>query len=301
MADVSVVIPTYNDTSTLARAINSTLKQTVSVSEIIIVDDASTDDPYEVVDCYDDERIIFRSHDCNRGGSTARNTGIDIATGEYLAFLDADDEWRPEKTERQLDVLQTHRDDVIAVHCDREFQVGRRARLGYFLSRIVGTRATPPKEGGEELIKEILLLNLSTGSSTLMIESDTVNNIGGFDPAFPRHQDWEFLIRILKRGKLAYVEEPLVIRHGTGRPSADVHQEAKELLFSKFDQEIATLEAEGYPIRNTQNLHLAKLYLEEAHFGEGLRRLPWSDLFIPEILSILWSATIGIGQSLKND
>lgn len=155
----------------------------------------------------------------------------------------------------------------------------------------------PPKEGGEELIKEILLQNLSTGASTLLIERKTVDMIGGFDPDFPRHQDWEFLIRVLQQGKLAYVDEPLVVKHGTGRPSAEVHEDAKELLLDRFSKEIAALEVEGYDIRHTQNLHLTKLYLEDGQLQQGRNRLRLSEMSFSEILSVIWSILTGIRQA----
>lgn len=300
MSSVSVIIPTYNDSNKLPNAIESVLNQTQDISEIIIIDDASNESPHKIVEKYDRENIFFESHKENRGGSAARNTGIELATGDYIAFLDADDEWLPEKTERQLKILQSRSDEWVAVHCGRKFQLRWRSRLGYFLSKVVGTRREPPKEGGEELIKEILLQNLSTGASTLLVESKTVDEIGGFDSDFPRHQDWEFLIRILQQGKLAYVNEPLVVKHGTGRPSATVHEEAKKLLLNRFSEEISALEADGYDIKHTQNIHLTKLYIEEGQLQEGLKRLDLSRMSFSEVLSIMWSISIGIQKGITN-
>lgn len=295
MSSVSVVIPTYNDADVLTRAIGSALAQTSSVDEIIIVDDASTDDPRTVVEQFDDDRIRYIKHTRNKGGSAARNTGIKSATGDYIAFLDADDEWRPRKIERQLAELQSRSDDWVAVHCGRKRNMGLADKIGYRLSQVIGIRKGDlRKEGGEELIKDVLLTNLSTGASTLLVRSDIVEDIGGFDPEFPRHQDWEFLIRILKRGKLAYVDEPLVIKHGTGRPAAEVHEEAKELLLATFRSEIETLEEKGYSITHRQRLHLAKLYFEDGEFSTGWGKLPDTALTIPQVLSLLWSLSFGL-------
>lgn len=295
MSTVSVVIPAFNAEQTLSRAIESVRSQTYPDIELIIVNDASSDGTSDVVNSYEDTDIRYEEHKTNRGGSAARNTGIEAATGEYIAFLDADDEWKSDKLERQLTELEAKPDEYVAVHCNRVMQMTWSTRLGYALSHFVGTRErNPPVEGGEELIKEILLLNLSTGASTLLVETDTVNEIGGFDASYPRHQDWEFLMRVLQQGKLAYVDEPLVIKHGTGRPGPKVHEEAKELLFSDFESEIDQLERQGYPVRHTQRLHLAKQYLEAGQLSKGRSQLELSALSVPEFLSVAWSVAAGL-------
>jgi glycosyltransferase involved in cell wall biosynthesis len=102
---VSVVIPTYNRASLLGRAIKSVLEQTYQDFEIIVVDDASTDNTEEVVRNLRDRRIRYLRHEKNRGGSAARNTGIRAAWGQYIAFQDSDDEWLPEKLKKQMEVL----------------------------------------------------------------------------------------------------------------------------------------------------------------------------------------------------
>ncbi len=301
MSSVSVVIPTYNDSKHLSRAIDSVLKQTLDVNEIIVIDDASADNPEAVLERYDDDRLQFKRHDTNQGGSAARNTGIKIATGEYIAFLDADDEWLPPKLERQLKILESRADDWVAVHCDREYDFSFISKAGYVLSRAIGaTKRDPPKEGGEELVKEILLMNLSTGASTLVVKRDIVEKIGGFDPEFPRHQDWEFLIRVLQEGKLAHADEPLVIKHGTGRPSATVHNEAKELLLSKFSGKITRLEQNGYNVSTVQNQHLAKLYIEEGNFREGINHISIRSNSLVDFLSLAWSFLVGISDKICN-
>src|SRR3990167_9420175 len=96
---VSVVMPTFNLARLLERALRSALDQTYDNLEIIVVDDASSDDTPDVVKTVQDERVRYIRHETNRGGSAARNTGIRIATGEFIAFLDDDDEWESIKTE----------------------------------------------------------------------------------------------------------------------------------------------------------------------------------------------------------
>ncbi len=96
---VSVVIPTYNRAHLVGRAIQSVLNQTYHDFEIIIVDDGSIDNTEDVVKSLNDPSIRYTRHDQNRGGSAARNTGIKMARGEYVAFQDSDDEYLPEKVE----------------------------------------------------------------------------------------------------------------------------------------------------------------------------------------------------------
>src|SRR4030042_5052103 len=108
MPTVSIIIPTYNRAHLVMRAINSVLDQSFQDFEIIIVDDASRDNTEKMVSGIRDKRIFYIRHEKNRGGSAARNTGIKQARGEYIAFLDSDDEWLPEKLEKQLKVLEQY-------------------------------------------------------------------------------------------------------------------------------------------------------------------------------------------------
>ena len=99
---VSVIIPTYNRAHLIGRAIRSVLDQTYQDWELIVVDDASTDDIPGIVKGFTDGRVKYIRHDENKGAAAARNTGIQAARGAYIAFLDSDDEWLPEKLERQV-------------------------------------------------------------------------------------------------------------------------------------------------------------------------------------------------------
>ena len=104
---VSVIIPTYNRADLLPRAVKSALSQTYDDYEILIVDDCSTDHTRETVSAWDDERVRYTRHTENRGQSGALNMGIHNASGQYIAFLDDDDEWVPTKLEKQVAVLES--------------------------------------------------------------------------------------------------------------------------------------------------------------------------------------------------
>jgi len=289
MPKVSVVIPTHNRSSRIERAIDSVISQDFEDTEVIVVDDGSTDDTESVVKSIDDPRIRYLAHDTNRGGSAARNTGIEESSGEYVAFLDDDDEWLPQKLRRQVDCLEDRSEDWVAVYCDYEVvrsEDGPVSRIPDFvLDYWPGKDSDPQPEGGRELIPKMLATEMSTGgASTLMVRRDAVNAIGGFDPEFERYQDWEFLIRLVQVGKLAFVDEPLVLRHGTGYPSESAVEQGKRTLFSRFASEIEEAERKGYHITGIHQFHMAKLNMMNGHFVKGVSRLPDSKVEIPGLL-----------------
>jgi len=299
MVTVSVVIPTYNSADTLSRAIDSVLNQTFADFELIVVDDASEDSTEDVISDYGD-RVAFYQHNVNRGGSAARNTGIKHANGQYISFLDADDEWLPEKLELQVNELQKAPDTCVAVYCNRSYVTNYSGKIREFFARLVGTGININNyEGGDELIKEILLMNFSTGASTLVVKKDTIEEIGGFNPNYPRHQDWEFLIRVLKEGKLIHINQSLVIKHDTGQPGPETFEKGKELLLSDFSDDISQLESRGYKITQRQHHHLGKIYLENGQIRAGFSYINLFELTFPQLLGVGWSFSTGLTELIS--
>jgi len=276
MPTVSVIVPTYNRADAVQRTVDSVLDQTFEDFEIIVVDDASTDDTPEVVAAYDDPRVTFRRHETNRGGSAARNTGIEAAEGTYIAFLDSDDEWLPRKLERQVRTLEDRGDEWVAAYCgvqmvtDTDHGPVERLLTHVFSRR----RVTEGAEGGEELVPDVLTDDLHTSAgSTLIVRADVVRDIDGFDESFDRFQDSEFLIRVLQQGKLAYVNAPLVRRHESGDPSATDLEAADEHYLQAFDDTVRELEATGYDVVGAHRYMLGKTHLREGNFRRGARYL----------------------------
>ena len=200
---VSVIIPTYNGSNTILRAINSVLNQTYSNLELIIVDDCSKDNTFEVVKNVKDKRVKVLRHKKNRGGSAARNTGIKEAKGEYIAFLDDDDEWLSEKVEKQVEYLKNKESSLCkGVVCSYMILSGKKWRT------VIQT-----KEG--DLREDIFLMRLSLAAgSCLMVRREVFNDIGLFNESYLRHQDMEFVLRYLRKYKLAVVREPLAKIYG---------------------------------------------------------------------------------------
>lgn len=263
---VSVVIPTYNRGRQVRRAVDTALAQTLSDLEVIVVDDGSTDETQEVIEAYEDDRLQYIKHSENRGGSAARNTGIDAASGDYIAFLDSDDTWVPSKLEEQIAVIERRSGEWVAAYCD--FRQRRRSRLAEKVDNVI--RRPTGFEGNEEILNRIFLRTFAHGgASTLVIKRDTVEEIGGFDPSFQRHQDLEFLVRVLKNGKLAYVDRVLVHKHDTGNPPVEVVRSAMEQFNEKFEDEIRSrgLSEEVY---RRQQFMIAKYHFRNGDFRRGV-------------------------------
>ena len=271
MTEVSVILPAYNEADVIDRAIESVRNQTLEDFKLIVVDDCSDDGTADIASSYDDPRMEVVRHSNNRGGGAARNTGIMNAEGRYLAFLDADDEWYERKLEVQHEHLSSMDDSYVGVYC----AVHNTNNQGSITSAVyerVFDPLTPPDEGGSELIPYVLSREFTLGgSSTLFIRVDTVRQIGGFDSEFDRHQDIEFLIRLLKTGKLAYVDEELMIKHDTGTPSPDIIRDAKVEFFEKFQEEIRSAQQNGFPVVRNHRLSLARHYAHAGRGGEALQ------------------------------
>lgn len=201
--NVSVVIPTYNREQLIARSVKSVLSQTYQDFEIIIVDDASTDNTEEVVSSFNDERIRYVRHEENRGEAAARNTGIKVARGDYIAYQDSDDEWFPEKLARQIELLEDVSPDVGVIYTG--FWKTKNHRRTYIPFSWVGR-----KNG--DIHKELLKGNF-IGSPVVLIKKECFSEVGLFDERLRNLVDWEMWIRISKHYHFSCVDEPLVVAH----------------------------------------------------------------------------------------
>jgi glycosyltransferase involved in cell wall biosynthesis len=274
MVEVTVIVPTYLDASTLSDSIDSVLNQTYSDFELIIVDDCSPDSTPQVVTNYSDPRITYVRHGENRGGSAARNTGIKMANGKYIAFIDSDDLWKSSKLDKQVSAIEALPDDWIAVYCETEYSgEGLLSRAIELYKDITGTGRG--YEGDEELIEKLLMAeaHVAAGSS-LLAKTEHVRRIGGFDEEFVRHQDWEFLIRLLDHGKCAYLDKKLVVKDTSGRTSPDKRLAAKRMFIEKFSEQIDRCSMSRQDVVDRHMYLAAVFYLEHGRFREGYELLP---------------------------
>lgn len=204
---VSVILPTYNRANILAKAIESVLSQTYKNFELIIIDDASTDDTGAVIKNFDDDRIKYIEHTQNEGAPAARNTGIGHARGEYVAFQDSDDEWLPSKLEQQLRAFQNASDSVGVVYTGMvRAEAGDMRYLPY-----------PGVEQTTGDIRRSLARQNFISTPVALVKRACFDEVGTFDEKAWPLSDWELWIRISQHFSFELVDEPLV----TGEVRAD--------------------------------------------------------------------------------
>ena len=204
---VSVVIPCYNAERTITRAIRSAQKQDYHRLELIIVDDYSTDRTRDVVESIRDERLVFSSASENEGASAARNRGVALASGKYVAFLDADDEWLPSKVSTQVRVMEADINARIAT-CNCLFLTGRAERRGTFFERRYPA-------AGPDAWQTLLAYNYIQ-TSTVLARKEDLEDLHGFSKTLPTGEDQDLWIRLASRGSVCV--EPQVLVHVHDEP-----------------------------------------------------------------------------------
>lgn len=223
---VSVIIPVYNGAETIARALDSVLAQSFKDFRVYVVDDCSTDDTLGIVARYDDPRIHVINHQTNRGASAARNTGIAQSQGRYIAFLDADDVWRPAKLERQVSFMDEASPHIGACFCD--FLLHRNGAI---------SRAPRPRL---EWIDSLLDGCWVSPGSTMMVRREVYVLVGDYDTAYVRLEDWDWLLRCVDYFDLRALPGLLVDIFVAGGPAPDTVKQSTDLMFERHKQRILT-------------------------------------------------------------
>ncbi|WP_254838764.1 glycosyltransferase family 2 protein [Natronomonas marina] len=231
---VSVVLPTYDRPSYLRKAVESVLAQTYEPIELVVVDDHSERPAAETLsgmDLGDLAAVRCRRHEENRGVNAARNTGIEAASGEYVAFLDDDDRWVPEKTERQVAAFETAGDDVGVVY------TGKRT----VEPEGTGERIPPAVEG--DMTKALLCRNVVGTMSVVMVRADLARAVP-LDESFPAWADLAWYVSLSRRAGFKRLPEPLAVYEFTshGRLSDDL--EKKRRGYERFLERFGPLAAE---------------------------------------------------------
>lgn len=204
MLPVSVIIPTYNRAEFLPRAMNSVLKQTRSCSEIIVVNDGSTDNTTEVVEnilsCSKTPYSILNQK--NKGPSAARNNGVKKARFPYVAFLDSDDHWKKRKLEIQFKALNENRNYLICHTYEKWL------RRGEHLNQ---KKIHIPREG---YIFDHCVMLCAVGMSTVMVRKELFDDIGFFDESLRCCEDYDFWLRTSSKFEFLLVNQPLTVKEG---------------------------------------------------------------------------------------
>lgn len=257
MPKVSIIIATYNRSYFICNAINSVLGQTFKDFELIVVDDGSTDDTKQVLTRYGS--LINYLYQDNKGRAQARNAGIKLAKGEYIAFLDDDDMWLPYKLQKQVEFLDAHPEiglihtfiDIIDEHGNllkettkKHLRLYKKAmRIGYIY---------------EGMSKQCIMF-----LSTVMLRKDYLDKVGFFDSRIPAFEDWDFYLRFSLKYQIATIPEPLV--------KYRIHQaqtDSGEFNYGRISTALKHLNMlESYDIPSARNqirhnfyMHLANAY-----------------------------------------
>jgi len=202
---VSVVVPTYNRADLITDALDSVYQQTYRPIELLIIDDGSTDSTPGIVQQWTllhqkakvfDIKYIKQT---NQGGNPARNNGIQNATADFIAFLDSDDCWHPEKINLQLQRFINK--NVGAVYCG--------------VRHILASDGTQTEPSGRvypegDLLKQLLVKDVTAPTSTYLVRKKVFDAMGAFDTSLQARQDWDMWIRVAKWGKIHAVPRPLV-------------------------------------------------------------------------------------------
>jgi glycosyltransferase involved in cell wall biosynthesis len=208
---VTVAIPAYNNAAYVAQAVQSALGQTLEGLEVIVVDDGSTDATRTVLAPYIQAERVHYIYQANAGSARARNQAIRAARGEYVAFLDADDTWVAEKTQRQLQYLNDH--DFDFVYCDKLWvdENGKPIEGAY-------TQQLFP-EG--RIFRDLFTANYISTSSAVIVRRTCLQDVGGFRdvPELRNSQDYDLWLRLADRYSCGALRQPLVRYrvHGTNR------------------------------------------------------------------------------------
>lgn len=197
---ISVIIPTFNRVHMIQRALHSVLNQNFPIHEIIVIDDGSNDGTDRIIqEQFPKVRLLQQDH---QGVSVARNRGIRMATGNWIAFLDSDDCWVPNKLSRQIDELMKH-PRLLLCHTDEIWiRNGKR----------VNPKKKHEKKGGT-IFQDCLLLCVISPSSVLL-KKQLLNEVGYFDEALPVCEDYDLWLRICAIYPVLYINEPLTIKYG---------------------------------------------------------------------------------------
>lgn len=269
---ISCIITTYNrEDKLIKRAIKSVLQQTYKNKEIILVDDNDEDSYFRkhvensVKNIDTKEKIRLIRHKKNLGAQVARNTGIENANGEFIAFLDDDDEWLPNKLAFQLEKFKKHpQNNLGLVYCSRynvkDISVGK--------TKVTLENAFKPKN---DIILNLARNNFIGSTSFPLIKKEVFREVGYFDTELKAKQDYDMWLRIAQKYNVDYVSEPLCIyySHSDERITTNIKKKlSAEITFLKKHYEIISKDNIAMAIKHR---HIGKYYYKLNKHREAIK------------------------------
>lgn len=265
---VSVIMPTYHSADYIERAIDSVLQQTYKKIECIVINDNTPNDDfsrelYKKLDKYNaDERFVFLEQPIHINGAAARNYGIERAHGEYIAFLDDDDWWKPEKIEKQVNFIRTQ-----SPLCG-----GVSTLVEYYENDKAIRWMRPYKDG--KISKEILGRQVDVNTGSFMAKHEALDVTGIFDPALKRHQEVQLLTCFSHKYEIKLLPEYLMcynLSTNNNMPTSEKLRQYKYALFSSVESILSTYgKTEIKRIKALHWFELAYIEFKERKYGRFL-------------------------------
>ena len=245
MSIISIIIPVYNAEKTIESTINSVLNQTFIDFELIVINDGSTDSTLEIVHKITDPRLKIFSY-ANANQAASRNRGIAKATGEYIAFLDADDLWTPDKLESQINLLKNNSTAAVVyswTNCINEFN--------QFL--YPGTRAN----FSGNVYQNLLLADFISNGSNALIRKQALEEVGVFDVELPVAEDWDLWLRLAYRYPFVVVPQPQVFYRQSPQSSSSNLVKQETAMLKVIEQAFNQVPEDFKPL---QSISLGNAY-----------------------------------------
>ncbi|MDC0384177.1 glycosyltransferase family 2 protein [Candidatus Marinimicrobia bacterium] len=273
--NISVVIPSFNRKNTLSRSIDSVLKQTYKPSEIILVDDGSTDGTRGfILSSYPNIKYFFQP---KKGVSSARNKGILESSSEWIAFLDSDDEWMPQKLEKQKKQLEKH--SGIFISHTNEIWIRNGVRVNQMKKH--------QKYGGYIFDKCLDICRMSP--SSILIHKRVISDIGVFDETLQVCEDYDLWLRITSKYSVLFEKELLIIKYGGHKDQlSKVKEGIEQFRIQSLEKILTTNYLTKDQFTTTKNMLIRKLSI----FSKGLeKRNKFDELALVKKKILNWTIT----------
>ncbi len=269
---VSVIIPAYNARATICETLHSVLQQTLREIEVIVIDDGSVDDTLAQIATLNDPRLKVFSGP-NQGHSGARNRGLQQATGEFISFIDADDQWTIDKLEQQRLALQHHPTAGVAYSWTQCIDAAGKRLYD-----------VPPAQFEGDVWQALLLGNFLTSGSNILIRRSVVAAVGAFNTALSKAEDWEYFLRLAQQTHFVLVPAyQIFYRKLPGSASSKI-EEMERCSLAVLDTALRTV---SQPLRHIRQQGMANIYSYSA--DTYLRQQP-SRVNLINALQRLWQS-----------